>query len=368
MAHIVRTDLADVIGGIAEIAPLDVNRLASDSTDDVFFCALGFEPRCLTLPRRLRGESYQVRRAVYFRYSTNIDDNRANLPALEENLRGLGGTVQSVDADGAEFPNQLRTLLELVIGEATSKTPRVTFDISVTANRLLLRCMKVLLEYDIHLRIVYSEADVYHPTAAEYRDDPEKWETDGLLGLERGVSQILPSFDHPGHALDPLPDLVILFPSFKRERSKAVISAIDPSLLTSPGDKVVWLLGRPHSTENEWRLAAMTTINEISDDAPQYAVSTFHYKETLEILERLHLDRSETNTITLSPLGSKLQALGTALFCYSHPDVRILLSTPDEYNAAQYSEGCRDVWCIDFGSLKDVRRKLDSVGTVRIEE
>ena len=359
MAQIVRAELANILGGIADILPLHVDRLEAASSDDLFLCALGFEPRCLTLPDQLQNAGYKARRAVYFKYATNIDDNDINLPALEGHLRKLASKPQPMEADAEDFPGQFRALLDLIMTEATVKPPRVTLDISVTANRLLMRCMKILLEYEISLRIIYSEAGIYHPTKKEYELEGEKWDTGKAFGLDRGVRQVIPSFDHPGNALDPLPDFVVLFPSFKRERSKGVISFVDPSLLTSPGDKVVWLLGVPHLAENKWRLNAMKTINEIGQGAPQYEVGTFNYKDTLCVLERLHLERSETHTITLSPLGSKMQALGTALFCYIHPDVRIILSMPKEYNAMQYSEGCKDLWRIDFGSLKELRQKLD---------
>ena len=368
MANIISTELADVLGEMPDLVPLDLYSPGAVATDDLFLCALGFEPRCLTLPSRLREAGYRARRAVYLRYSTNTEDNNVNLPALEEYLGCLSGSTQFLDADGEDFPNQLRTLLALTTSEAGAGSPRVTLDVSVTANRLLLRCMKVLLEYSVHLRVIYSEAAVYHPTEDEYLREQQKLADDDAFGLERGVREIIPSTDHPGHALDPMPDFVILFPSFKRGRSKGVISSIDPSLLASPGRKVVWLLGLPHLDENLWRVDAMKAINGISDDAPQYIVSTFRYKDALDRLERLHMERSETHTITLSPLGSKMQALATAFFCYMHPDVRVVLSTPEEYNASQYSEGCRGIWCIDFASLEVLRRKLDAVGTLRIED
>ena len=368
MANVVSTELADVLGELPEIGPFDLHSPGAVATDDLFLCALGFEPRCLTLPCQLQEASYRARRAVYFKYSTNIDDNSVNLPALEEHLRRLSETTQFLEADSEDFPNQLRSLLALTVSEASGESPRVTFDISVTANRLLLRCMKVLLEYSIHLRVIYSEAAVYHPTRDEYLREQQKLADDEAFGLERGVREIIPSTDHPGHALDPMPDFMILFPSFKRGRSKAVISSVDPSLLASPGRKVVWLLGLPHLDENSWRVDAMKAINGISGDAPQYIVSTFRYKDALDRLERLHMERSDTHSITLSPLGSKMQALATAFFCYMHPDVRVVLSTPEEYNASQYSEGCRGVWYIDFASLEALRRKLDAVGTLRIED
>jgi hypothetical protein len=63
-----------------------------------------------------------------------------------------------------------------------------------------------------------------------------------------------------------------------------------------------------------------------------------------------------------------MQALGTALFCYMHPDVRVIFSTPKEYNAARYSKGCKEVWEMDVGAVGELRRRLDEVGTLLIEE
>lgn len=368
MSKIVKSHLSDIISRLEPITSLDVKNQGAAPHEDLFLCALGFEPRCLTLPGLLKDAGYQAHRSVYFKYATNLDDNAVNMAELEARLRGISINVSPIEADSIDFPGRFRELLELVISEAPTKPPRITLDISVTANRLLLRCMKVLLEYDINLRIIYSEAAVYHPTKDEYERDTEKLMQDDLFGLERGVGDVMPSINYPGYTPDPLPDFLIIFPSFKTDRSKAVISFADPSLLINAGDKVVWLLGEPHHNEDYWRLDAMKKINAINQHARQYEVSTFDYKATLEVLERLHGEMSERYRITLSPLGSKMQALGTALFCYMHPDVRIIFSTPKEYNAARYSTGCKAIWKIEFGALANVRSSLDMVGTLRVEE
>ncbi len=367
MARIVRRHFADVVGLLSSIAPLDLER-AGTTADGLFLCALGFEPRCLTLPGHLSEIGYRSRRSAYLKYATNLDDNNLNLSELEHHLHVVSTPVDSLDADAADFPIRLRSLLDLVVSEAESKPASVTLDISVMANRLLLRSMKVLLEYDICVRIIYSEAGVYHPTIQEYEQDPARWTGCDSLGLERGVSEVMPSIDHPGHALDPLPDCLILFPSFKPERSRAVISFVDPSLLANPAGKVVWVLGEPHLLEDRWRLDLMKRINGIGEGTPQYLVSTFDYRETLRALEDLYSEKSERHTITVSPLGSKMQALGIALFCYMHPDVRVIFSIPTEYNAFQYSEGCKAMWEIKFGNLSELRRNLGDVGRLRVEE
>lgn len=368
MARIIKYELADALSSLGPITLLDPASLATSLDEDLFLCALGFEPRCLTLPKQLKDAGYKVRRSVYFKYGTNLDDNAINLPGLEAHLRDISLNIHTIEADVPDFSTRLREHLDLVMSESKSNQPSVTLDISVTANRLLLRCMKVLLEYDIRARIIYSEAAVYHPTQSEYDSNPELWKQDNALGLERGVSDVMPSIDHPGQALDPLPDALILFPSFKAERSKAVISFVDPSLLRNPNKKVVWLLGCPHLNDDKWRLAAMRQINEISPEARQFEISTFDYRETLRVLENLYGELAEHYRITLSPLGSKMQALGTAFFCHMHPDVRIVLSTPKEYNAVQYSEGCKAKWKIELGSLIKVRHELEQIGSLRIDD
>lgn len=368
MPKLLTYQLADIVPDLNEIVPLQVDDTDPALSEDLFLCALGFEPRCLTLPCLLNETGYRADRAYYFKYPTNLDDNAVNLPELERHLRAIAPKVEPVDVDEPDFPNRLRAILDLVMGDGSALPPRITLDISVTANRLILRCIKVLLEYDVIVRVVYAEAEVYHPTRDEYEQDEPKREKEALLGLEQGVSDVVPSIDYPGAALDPLPDSVILFPSFNAERSKAVISFVDPSLLTSPGDKVVWLLGIPHLPDDIWRLEAVKRINGISQDAPQHKVSTFDYKETLQALGQLYAERSERHNITLSPLGSKMQALGAAMFCYIHPDVRIIFAMPKEYNAAQYSRGCKATWKIEFGALRELRNKLDRVGKVHIRE
>ena len=368
MAKMSMYQLADIIPDLNEVASLQAGDIDSASSEDVFLCALGFEPRCLNLPSLFNESGYRAHRAYYFNYPTNLDDNAVNLSELERHLRKIAPKVEPLEADEPDFPNRLRAILDLVMSEAASAPPRITLDISVTANRLILKCIKVLLEYHVSVRIIYSEADIYHPTKDEYEQDEARWKEEGLLGLEQGVSDVVPSIDYPGTALDPLPDSVILFPSFNAERSKAVISFIDPSLLTTPGDKVVWLLGIPHLAEDLWRLEAVKKINRISQDSPQHQVSTFDYKETLRALEQLYIEKSVRHNITLSPLGSKMQALGAAMFCYIHPDVRIIFAMPKEYNAAQYSKGCKATWKIEFGALRELKNKLDRVGKLHIHE
>ena len=134
--------------------------------------------------------------------------------------------------------------------------------------------------------------------------------------------------------------------------SKAIIAKVDPSLLTSPKDNVLWVLGKPRLPEDSWREDAMRNINDIAADQQQHSLSTFVYKDSIRVLDCIHSEKWDKCNITLAPNGSKMQALGAALFCYLHPDVRVMFATPKEYNATQYTEGCKNTWVIDFGSTR----------------
>ena len=183
MPRIEQRQLVDVLSVMDDVSALEPKDVVSSEVDDLFLCALGFEDRCLTLPRYLTDNGYRARRACYVKYPTNLDDNAINLPALERHLGLIASTVDLLEADEPEFPRQLRSLLDLVVSEAKDKPARVTVDISVTANRVILRCIKVLFEYDVIVRIVYSEAEVYHPTREEYAKEPNKWERRGVARI-----------------------------------------------------------------------------------------------------------------------------------------------------------------------------------------
>lgn len=359
-------DLAEVIGKLPEISPFSPASLAG-LQDALFLCALGFEQRCLAIPRGLAAAGYKSSRAVYLQYSTNQDDNAVNLPGLQAALTAIGGRAEPMQVDTADLCSRLEEMIESLPRPVAGSPPVVVFDISVVANRALVRCLKTLLESDVSLKVVYAEAASYRPTKAEYEAAPDRWQSDDHLGLERGVLNVAPSPDQPGVRFDPLPDCIILFPSFKAERSWTVITRVDPSLVPVPGDKVIWLLGRPHSGADHWRIEAMRRINHIPSDGPQHEVSTFDYKDCLKTLELIYAKLWDRHNVSLCPLGSKLQALGTSLFLYVHPDVRVMCAVPKEYNAVQYSEGCKSTWVIDFGALTQIRQLLGKVGQVSVE-
>jgi hypothetical protein len=361
MARIEAIELEHVLPTLPQITPLT----NTPEQADLYLCALGFEPRCLAIPQRMAMEGRSIQMCRYIELNTNIADNRNNLRELQAALSVISQDVKSLNADTPAYERQLGLIISR-LQAAIGRPPVVLFDISVAANRLLLRTFKLLLEAAVELHILYTEAAVYHPTREEFDADIEKWTSDEHIGTEIGVSSILPSSEYAGQHLDPLPNCIVLFPSFRKDRSLAVISKVDETLVTNPRDNVIWILGVPRAEANRWRTGAMKLINQIPDSAPQFDVTTFDYRDTLAVLERIYRDRWSKFNMTISPLGSKLQAIGTALFCYLHPDVKLLFAAPKQYNAAEWSNGSSQQWIISLGSTPVLRTELERIGTLAV--
>ena len=368
MARVRKIELSTIVGGLPAIQKFNPPVGSDYGPDDLFICALGFEPRCLTLPKLLAETGYRSARVVFFEYDTNVDQNEANRQELTRYLNAISDSIQPLSLSDPDYPNELRRILECISSTALGNNPRVTFDLSVAANRIVVTTMAILCQAEGHLNVLYSEAATYHPTKSEYEGEPSVWGDEPEGGLERGVGDVRPSREFPGLHFDQLPDAIILFPTFKAERSKAVIDSVDPSLIGAQGEHIVWLVGVPPLPENRWRIDALKEINGLTEKDLQYEISTLDYRQTLSTLESIYDQIWDKYKLTLSPIGSKMQALGSSLFCYMHSDTRIVFAIPEEYNAVQYSEGCRETWKIEFGRLSELRDLLGRVGRLEIDE
>lgn len=335
----------------------------------LYICALGFEPRCLSVSDQMAKSGTKFANCLYLEYMTNVADNNRTLRPLRDNLEKLSDRVHTLNADADNYVSLLSDLLEEILDKSAVATPPAVYlDISGFANRFVISTMRAILEKNCRLTILYSEAGIYHPTESEYRAEPARWSDENQLGLERGVSDVRISRAYPGAHLDQLPDCIILFPSFRATRSLNVVSAVDPAYLLESNPDIIWMVGVPHLTEDGWREDVMRELNRVGESATSYSVSTFDYRESVRALERVYEENGGQRNFTISPLGSKMQAVGIALFCAYREDVRIMESVPKEYNASSYSEGSKALWRVEFGDTKALRFALNKVGTLVMEK
>lgn len=360
-------ELTELISELPDIEKLDVSKFPVMNSNFIFIGILGFEDRCLTIPEGLAaGLSHKANKAFYFRYSTNQADNRKNEKRLLRALSKISETVEPLNCDVPEFSVEFRAKLNECATNGISLN--VVIDISACSSMPLLLALKVLFEVDVQLYILYAEAGIYHPTLEEWITARAEYIKEEGFGLAKGVGLVLPSPEHPGSRRDNLPELIFAFPTFKPERTKAIISHVDPSIASNPSDRVVWFIGQPHLPDNAWRIDAVREINQIAETMRHCFVSTFNYKDALIQLNRALEENSEKYHITVSPLGSKLQAIGIALFWQMHQEVSMVFAVPKEYNAKQYSEGCLDTWVLPFGLTSKVGNLLQRVGDLEFIE
>src|SRR5207237_10229039 len=105
----------------------------------------------------------------------------------------------------------------------------------------------------------------------------------------------------------------------------------------------------------------------IPEAAPRHQISTFDYRETLAVLDRILREKVGHYNVTVAPFGSKMQGVGIALFNLLYPEIRIILAKPREYNSAYSGRTCA-TWPVDFGSTAEMRRRLERAGELSIKD
>lgn len=358
MARLETTSLAEIISVLPDAQKFSIDLLSGRRIFSFVTC-LGFENRCLNFSKLLATAGVKAHCAILLTYSTNEADNAENKVSLTEDLTNISGRQpDELKIDSEEFSSNFHRLLSQCPSSET-----ILFDVSVAANRAVLKAMACLIQSHAKLIILYSEADKYYPTQEDIKSSD-----DASYRTEDGVDHIEDSNDYPGAFLDNAPDHVVIFPSFRKERSIAVAQYVDPAFGESGKDNATWMIGIPSREEDQWRVQHMIDVNGLSDSNTSFHVSTFYYKEAIASLEAVYLAKVGTHRISIASTGSKMQALGVSLFCYCRPDVKVIYAVPRTYNAKRYSEGVRASWCIPFEDTDLLRYRLDQVDLLKINE
>lgn len=366
MPSIHEIELLEILSKLPDAAKLTETQIPTLDSDTILIAILGFEKRCLSIPEKLAAQGkHKAQKAYYLTYTTNTKDNEDNKDRLFEALSKISIEHHPLICDTHDFPQNFR---KIIAGCKSSGTRlKIVFDISVCSSMPLLIALKILFEYDIDLHILYSEAEIYHPTSKEWEIEKDKHIKEEGFGIAKGVGNVIPSPEHPGDRKDNLPERVFVFPTFKPERVIAILHDIDPSIAIAPAKHVIWFVGQPHLHENEWRIDAVKEINKITDDTQHMLVSTFDYKATISALNG-QWEKCKKYHITIAPLGSKLQAIGITLFWLMHQEISMIFAVPEQYNAKQYSDGCLDMWYIPLGSTRVTKNLLMRIGNLEIRE
>jgi hypothetical protein len=327
---------------------------------------LGFEDRALAILDSLIENRCSISSVAIIEYSTNQEDNSQNLQPMTERLKAVCNREPTLLQAGQGLAHDLRGLISLL-----SAGERVFFDISVASNDVIIEALGALLDAEIMLTLLYAEAETYKPTESEFERERDRFLASGEMGLDDGVLDVGVAGENNGSPSSNLPDSLIVFPGFSRDRVRAIISQVDSDWIVAPEfASLTWMVGLPPHEELLWRRAALYEIHEIKPERgfEIHDVSTFDYRETLRSLDEAYGAVGYESNLAIAALGSKMQAVGISLFGRARPDVSVYLARPRQYNAGSYTRGARSTWELPLGSAVALSNELRKVGTLELIE
>ena len=342
-----------------------------------FIGIVGFEPRCFAAARELAKLGWTTQVAFCVHYSQEnitkdmMEGNEACRNDLHSASRRLceGRDLRVITHDDHNLASDFGSVLLDAIHQAgidtSSSATHVVFDITVGTSRLLLEGLHALLNTDVELTVVYSEASEYRPSYNEYIEDEKNTVHIGRTGrnfLTFGVDQVELLRRLLGRVADARPTYVVAVPSFTPTRISAVLEEIAPST-------VHWVFGIPHLICNRWRLDAQKYYHHAlyeSSHKRSY-ISTFDYREMLNVLEKTYRQNRTDYNLLVCSLGSKLQKVGQVLFHVLRPEVGAVVSIPNRWDPDHFSiRNSRACYVLRLGPCKKLRRDLWRTRTYRL--
>jgi hypothetical protein len=355
-----KPELLGAICNLPDIVPINEFVKQGDSFD-IYIGAMGFEDRTTGVARALVEKNVRVSNAVIFEFDMYYEANeksRAEYGRLILSLtsgipqRPMNAPIAALDS---MFPERLSDLLRIL--DRTSQ-PRIIFDITSCPSLILAESLRVLLKRPCDLTLLYSEADVYFPSYDEWKSKQVKPTGSRVEGPFVGVRFVAKPPILQADDIGELPVLLILFPTFNRERTDGVLADLDPAVR-------IWIFGEPRLAKNGYRIEmAKWFAAPVMTPGDSWALlTTFDYKQTMLALTTIYSQHRFTNRVVIMPHGSKLQNVGAGLFAAVHQG-SMVFAMPKKYDTQRYSSGCAGVWALPLGNSENLISTLRAVRAI----
>jgi hypothetical protein len=316
---------------------------------------MGFEDRTTGVARSLVEKGVRVSNAVIFEFDMYYEANEKShseydrlIPSLTSGIpqRPMNAPIAALDT---MFPERLSDLLRTL---DRTPSPRIIFDITSCPSLILAETLRILLNRPCDLTLLYSEAETYFPTYEEWESGQVKPIGNRVEGPFAGVRFVAKPPILQADDIGELPVLLILFPTFNRERADGVLSDLDPAAR-------IWIFGEPHLPENGYRIemGKWFAAPVMTPGDPWALLTTFDYRQTMLALSTIYSQYRFKNRIVIMQHGSKLQNIGTGLFATVH-QISMVFAMPKKYDTNRYSRGCGDVWALPLGNTETLTSTL----------
>lgn len=225
---------------------------------------------------------------------------------------------------------------------------------------LIVVLLDILKDFKGNVIVIYSEAEIYHPTPEEYKSKKKEMPDITPTFLTKDIYKIALTTSLSSIAMQNSPLLMIAFPTFNDKELMALLNELTPQYL-------IEFEGIPHEESNRWRLEAVRWINRKIDkdfilnidEIIHKGLSTFDYIGTVAALDEIYRKFKYTHKCVIAPTGSKLQSVGVFIFKQLHPEVQVVYPVTKEF-AEEYTDGCRNIWSITFLKFHNFIKNLET--------
>ncbi len=320
---------------------------------DVLICCAGFEDRSLRALDIASIKSGAGFVCILINYHPLSEDNRH-----DDFIRLLSrANVKVVELDydrrhPAGFGKVVSDALHRGCGD-------VFIDISGMSRFLIVQLL-VALGRDRRLlhrmSVIYTEALRYYPSQGECQEIMNQDNGDNMLYksffLSSGVIDLMLIPELSSIALQGQPVRLVAFPSFNVDQLAALRGEVQPSFLCL-------LNGIPPRAENSWRPEAISTLNQVGRIVghAEFDVSTFDYRETLDLLVKIYESHGRYEKLIISPTGSKLQTVAVGIFKIFMTDVQVVYPVPKTFDDPErYTGGSRSTFLLPLKAFAELLR------------
>lgn len=323
----------------------------------ILVIAEGFEARSLSWIKS-QPEDVLFEHAIICKYSPSKKDRFEDMRQEVAKRTNTSPTIIEYNRFAPtvfeqDFSKQILLLL--------AEQKEVVIDISVMSKLLIMIIVNVLRDFNIDLRVVYTEPKTWKPSQEEYQATVNATSKYGLrIALSSiGVFDITRTPRLASVVMQNAPSLLIAFTSTNEQALSALFNEVVPSAA---------LLINAKSNRESWREEAALQINQrILHDFRIYetSINTFDlldYISVFNCLAEIYKVNCYSKRIIISPTGGKIHTIACALIKACCQDIHIEYPTPESYHFDDYSsEEINATYEICFNNFNDLLRTVAQV-------
>lgn len=298
------------------------------SPRDCLIVAAGFEKRAIAAlaSARKMSENFHV---CLVHYEPLIAENRED--RLVELCQEMQASVEMIVYDreepsgiGSSVVNCIRSIEEVFI------------DVSGMSRLLIVQLIVAITETRRRFNILYTKALTYPPVEHEFLERLSSSEFKPAF-ISSGIFEVVSAPELSSVSMMGGPIRLVSFPSFDSSQLSNLVQEIQPT-----HNNVIH--GVPPSPLLAWRRVAIERLNASTIDSLQrveeHCVSTFDYRETIELILALYDKYSVFDRFVIAPTGSKMQAVAVGILRGALKDLQIVYPTLLKFiEPARYTEG-----------------------------